>query len=59
MANKWIQKMDMKKGAIHKELGVAKDKKIPMKKIVKAEKSSNPLLAKRAKLAKTLRGLRK
>lgn len=59
MAEKWIQKMHMKKGALHKELGVPEGKKIPAKKIAKAEKSSNPKLAKRARLAKTLSGLRK
>lgn len=59
MAKKWIQAMKMKKGALHKELGVAKGKKIPEKKIDKAAHSSNPKLAKRANLAKTLRGLRK
>lgn len=59
MAKKWIQAMHMKKGALHKELGVAEGKKIPAKKLIKAAKSSNPKLAKRANLAKTLRGLRK
>jgi hypothetical protein len=44
---------DLKKGALHKELGVAEDKKIPMKKIKKAEKSDDPLLAKRARFAET------
>jgi hypothetical protein len=56
---KWIQAMHMKKGALHKELGVPKGKKIPAKKLAKAAKSSNPRLAKRANLAKTLSGLRK
>ena len=55
----WIQDMHMKKGALHKEMGIPKGKKIPVKKLDKAAKSSNPLLAKRANLAKTLRGLRK
>lgn len=59
MANKWIQKAIKYPGALHKELGVPMGKKIPEKKIAKAEKSSNPMLAKRAKLAKTLSGLRK
>lgn len=58
-ANKWIQKMHMKKNALHEELGIAKGKKIPAKKLAKAEKSKNPLLAKRAHLAKTLRGIRR
>jgi hypothetical protein len=56
---KWIQKMHMKKGALHKELGVPKGKKIPIKKLEKATRSNNPLEAKRANLAKTLRGMRK
>lgn len=56
---KWIQKMHMKKGALHKELGVPMGKKIPTKKIEKAEHSDNPKLAKRATLARTLRGIRK
>jgi hypothetical protein len=56
---KWIQGMHMKKGVLHEELGVPKGKKIPKKKLNKAAKSSNPKLAKRANLAKTLSGLRK
>lgn len=56
---KWIQKMHMKKGALHKELKVPMDKKIPAKKLEKATHSKNPKEAKRANLAKTLRGLRK
>ncbi len=58
-AKKWIQAMNMKKGALHKEMGIPEGKKIPEKKLDKAVKSDNPLLAKRARLAKTLRGLRK
>lgn len=49
----------MKKGALHKELGVAAGKKIPVSKIDKAEHSKNPKLRKRAILAKTLGKLRK
>lgn len=56
---KWIQKMHMKKDALRKELHVKKGENIPEKKLNKAAKSSNPTLAKRANLAKTLRGLRK
>lgn len=59
MAKKWIQKMHMKKGALHKELGVPAGKKIGEKKIEKATHSKNPTLAKRANLAKTLSRLRK
>mgnify|MGYP001590169962 CR=1 FL=1 len=59
MAKKWIQEMHMKKGALHKELGVAQGKKIPEAKLKKAEHSKNPKLAKRAHLAETLKGLHK
>jgi hypothetical protein len=59
MAEKWIQKMHMKKGALHEELGVPKGKKIPAKKLEKAEHSKNPKLKKRAQLAETLSHLRK
>jgi len=56
---KWIQGMHMKKGALHEELGVPKGKKIPEKKLEKAEHSKNPTERKRAILAKTLKGLKK
>lgn len=58
MAEKFIQKMHMKKGALHEEMGIAKDKKIPEKKLEKAAHSSNPKLKKRAILAETLKKLR-
>ena len=48
--------MHMKKGALHKELGVPEGKKIPEKKLVKAEHSKNPTERKRAVLARTLKG---
>jgi hypothetical protein len=57
--DKWIQKMHMKKGALHEELGVKEGKKIPAKKLEKAEHSKNPTLRKRANLAKTLKKLHK
>jgi len=59
MAEKFIQKMHMKKGALHKSLGVPEGKKIPEKKLVKAEHSKNPTLRRRAILAETLKGLKK
>lgn len=55
----WISQMGMKKGALHKSLGVPQGKKIPEKKIKKAEHSKNPKLKKRAILAETLSNLRK
>ena len=57
--DKWIQKMHMKKGALHKELGVPEGKKIPEKKLKKAEHSKNPVERKRATLAMTLKKLKK
>lgn len=45
----------MKKGALHRELGVAQGKDIPERRLEKAEHSDNPKLAKRARLADTLK----
>jgi hypothetical protein len=58
MAKKWIQKAIKHPGALHKELGVPKGKKIPAKKLNKAAKAGGKL-GRRARLAKTLKGLRK
>lgn len=55
---KWIQDMHMKKGALHEELHVPKDKKIPKKKLEKAA-SKGGKLGKRARLAETLEKLHK
>lgn len=51
--------MHMKKGALHEQLNVPEGKKIPSAKLKKAEQSKSPLLAKRAHLAETLKGLKK
>ena len=59
MAKNWIAGAIKKPGALHKSLGVPLDKKIPAAKINKAAKSKNPTLAKRANLAKTLKGFKK
>jgi len=59
MSEKWIQKANIKKGALHRELHIPEGKKIPKKTLDKAAKSSNPTLAKRANLAKTLSKLGK
>lgn len=40
--------LKLKKGALHKALGVKQGEKIPAKKIAKAAHSSNTLLKKRA-----------
>lgn len=57
MSKKFIQNMHMKKGALHKTLGVPEGEKIPAKKLEKAEHSKNPLTRKRANLAETLKKL--
>jgi hypothetical protein len=59
MAEKFIQKAIKHPGALRKELHIKKGEKIPAKKLEKATHSKNKTLAKRANLAKTLRGLRK
>lgn len=55
MASKWIQGAIKHPGALHKELGVKKDKKIPAKKLASAAKKPG-VLGKRARLAETLKG---
>jgi len=54
----WIQEAIKSPGALHKDLGVSKDKKIPMKKLKEAEKEGGKT-AKRAILAETLRKFKK
>lgn len=56
---KWISKAVSKnKGGLHKALGVAKDKKIPSKKVSAAAKRGGKV-GKEARLAQTLSKLRK
>ena len=55
---KWIQKAVKKPGALRKSLGIKKGKKIPAKTLAKAAKAGGKL-GQRARLAKTLRGLKK
>lgn len=58
MAKKnWIKGAIKNPGALHKSLGIPQGKKIPTKTLKKAEHSKNPLTAKRARLAETLRKL--
>jgi hypothetical protein len=49
----WMEKIH--KGGLHKSLGIAEGKKIPQKRIVKAEHSHNQLERKQAKLAETFK----
>jgi hypothetical protein len=55
----WVKKAIKHPGALHKELHVPEDKKIPQSKLTKAAHSTNPKMRKQVTLAKTLRGLRK
>ena len=57
-AKNWISGAIKKPGALHEELHVPKGKKIPEKKLEKAEKSGGKR-GKRARLAETLKHLRK
>lgn len=58
---KWIQDAikPSSKGKLHKALGIPMDKKIPEKKLEKAEHSKNPSLRKKAILAETLKSFKK
>jgi hypothetical protein len=53
-----IKKAIKKPGALHKELGVPADKKIPASTLDKAAKAGGKL-GERARFAKTLKGLKK
>lgn len=60
MSDKWIQKaVEKHPGALHKSLHVPEGEKIPAKKLAKASHSDDPTLAKRARLAETLKKLHK
>jgi hypothetical protein len=58
MAEKWIAGAIKKPGALHKALKVPEGKKIPEKKLVKAEKAPGKL-GKEARLAETLKSFKK
>jgi hypothetical protein len=55
----WIAGATKNKGALHRALHVPEGKKIPAKKLAKAARSNNPMMRKRAALAKTLKAMRK
>jgi len=57
-SKKWIQEAIGKPGALKKSLGVKAGEKIPAKKLATAAKKSG-LMGQRARLAQTLRGLKK
>lgn len=54
----WIKDAVKKPGALKKQLGVKKDEKIPAKMLKEAAKKGGKL-GQRARLAETLRGMKK
>lgn len=58
MTKKWIQGAIKHPGALHKEMGVPKGKKIPAKKLAAAAKKGGTE-GKRARLAETLKSFHK
>lgn len=52
---KWIQGMHLKKGALHRQLGIPEGKKIPAKTLAKAA-GKGGTLGRRARVAETLKG---
>ena len=57
MAEKWIQNAIKKPGSLRKSLGVKKGETIPASKLKSAAKKPG-LMGKRARLAKTLKGMK-
>lgn len=55
---KWMQDLDLKKGALKKSLGVKKGKNIPAKELNAAAKKGG-LTGKRARLAKVFKASKK
>lgn len=55
---KWIQGAHLKKGALHKDLGIPEDKDIPEEKLREASHSKDKTVAKRARLAMTMKGFK-
>jgi hypothetical protein len=58
MAEKWIQKAIKKPGALREALGAKAGKPIPAKKLEAAAKAPGKM-GQRARLAKTLKGMKK
>jgi hypothetical protein len=58
MAKKWIQKMNLKKGALRKTLKVKAGKKIPLKKLRAAAKRGG-VTGRRARLALSFAKMRR
>lgn len=58
MAKKWIQGMHLKKGALHRQLGVPSGQKIPAKTLAVAAQKGG-VIGRRARLAETFRHMKK
>jgi|GEM_PF-925712 len=59
MANKkkWIQEIDLKKGALHRDLGIPQGEKIPLR-VLKAAAKKPGKVGQRARLALKLRSFK-
>lgn len=57
MAKNWIGSMKLKKGALHKALGIPEGQKIPASKL-KSVAAGGGVNAKRARLALAFRGMK-
>ena len=51
----WIEHANVKKGALHKALGIPQGQKIPESRLEKAEHSRNPHMRKMANFAENVR----
>lgn len=56
VGNHWIQNAHVKKGLLHKSLGIPQGQKIPQSRLEKAEHSKNPHMRKMAQFAENVRG---
>lgn len=55
----WIRKATKNKGGLHRSLGIPEGQKIPESRLREAERSKNPRVRKQARLARTLKKLRR
>lgn len=55
---KWIQGTHLKKGALHRDLGVPEGQDIPEEKLREATHSKDKTVARRANLAMTMKGFK-
>jgi hypothetical protein len=55
---KWIKGADLKKGALHHDLGIPESKDIPEETLREAARSKDKTIARRARLALTMKGFK-